>query len=289
MRYAVALVCAVLAVGLPAGPVRAGEPSVVAPRWSRGDSWTVKTDYARLTLGRRHQPAPPTDEVMDEAVFWVFRVTKVAERDGVRLVRMQVRDRDGGKTEVASLTFAQPFGTDGPRGRLSMISARFLRGDRDGTPLTTELDMGAPGGEPSPAITEGTVIPFDAPVLPLGGTSSVDATIASTAAFPRCVAFELFPRTVETGEGGLRYALDVEQREFADADPDAFIGRGTKAALTGAGWPATGYVGVELSRPFDRKLVRQLWHPTLPWPVATAGGWYRSTLVSSTPAKEPGR
>jgi len=250
------------AADTPIGP--AGPPSIarpIDPAWDDGASWTVKVFYRSLSLGKEDRLAQKQRQELDTPVYWVYKVTKRHVQDTHELIRVQVKDKDKRRSEIASLTYARQQTTAGGPRNLSLLRGKFMRSVH-GEGERQELKVSAPGEPPVPALTTLSTIPYDFPVLPTGATTGTVFTI-----------------TEDTGPGGMKYAMDIVQTEFRSPDPDVFMWRGAKQELVENGYPTNGLVGIQLTRDFDGKLVRQLWHPDVPWPLLSYSPWYRTVLV----------
>ena len=260
----------------PKGPPP--ELRAMSPQWEKGDSWTVKVFYRSLALGKKRREKQEERREMDSTLFWTYKVTKTRQYSKAELIRVQVKDRNKERSEIASLTFARQQLEPNEAERTSLLRGRFLRKFR-GKREKTQVIVSDPGQEPSPSLTESTSIPYDMPVFPIGVRSPRDKSLASKEGKTLALASTLYQITEDTGPEGFKYAMDIEQSEYLNPDLDAFMWKGAKKLLKEQDYPTKDLIAVKLYRPFDGVEVRQLWHPNAPWPLLSIGPWYRTVLV----------
>lgn len=229
------------AAAVPAAPVE-------APRWTTGDTWTIKAEYAPLVLGRGKRPAGSLPKGADPRLvtYWTFRVVSVEEEEGGRRSAIvQVKDKEGHKQSLASLLFAA-----GPGEPLSLLGAKSIEVGPAG-PEIQRFTFNQAGSDPRPVLAEASVIPHDFPAFPFDPAAEA-------------------PRAYEDtrGEGELRFAMDLVQTEHHDVAAGSITGRpGLVALLEKADLPTEGLTQVEVGRDFDGRFMRQLWAPGQPWPI----------------------
>lgn len=80
-----------------------GPPEGFSPRWSEGDTWTQKVFYRKLMLGRKQREDKEDRAEQEDAIYWVYRVTKIQNLGEAKLSRVLVKDKDKARSEVASL------------------------------------------------------------------------------------------------------------------------------------------------------------------------------------------
>ena len=259
----------------PKGPP--ADLRAMSPQWEKGSTWTTKTFYRALALGKENRKRQGRRLDLDTPFYWTYKVTKTREYNKAELIRLQVKDKNKKRTDVASLTYGRQQIGNSPTRFTSLLRGRFLRRIR-GESEKSEVVVSEPGRMPNPVLTQYTAIPFDTPVFPIG-----IADPKSMSHLKRkekgLIKFTVFTITEDTGKEGFKYAMDIEQSEYLDPDIDKFMWKGAKKELKESGYPTTGLIGVKLYRPFDNIQVRQIWHPKAPWPLLSYGPWYRSVMV----------
>lgn len=267
---------AALATGCGAAPPPGGSPLLAAPRWAKGDSWTLKALYRPPRLGKRdpEQPAPTpaggssrlrTLLQRDDRLvtYWTFKVTEVEPLEGgVQGLVVQAKDKDGEKDAAASLLFArQPARGDRPAA-FGLTRAKFLARP-SGTPTLVRRSFREPPDMPLPVIPEDSIVPHAFPSLPALGASG---------------AAVVFEDTRMVGE--LAYAFDPEQTVTTGVEAGSLEGGGAiQERLAKAGLPTRGLTLVEVFRPLDGARFRQLWAPGYPWAVYGEGPFLSFHLV----------
>ena len=259
----------------PSGPP--ANLRAMSPQWEKGSTWTVKTFYRALSLGKENRKKQSKRLDMNTAFYWTYKVTKTRDYNKAELVRVQVKDKNRKRTDVASLTYGRQQVGSSPIRYTSLLRGRFLRSIR-GESEKSELVVSEPGRMPNPVLTQYTSIPFDTPVFPIG-IADPKSLSHLTKREPDLVKFTVFTITEDTGKDGFKYAMDIEQSEYLDPDIDKFMWKGAKKELEENGYPTTRLIGVKLYRPFDNVQVRQIWHPKAPWPLLSYGPWHRSVMV----------
>ena len=259
----------------PQGPP--ADMRAMSPQWEQGDTWTIKTFYRSLHLGKKNRKNQRGRSELAREAFWTYKVTKTRDYNKAELVRVQVKDNNKKRSEIASLTYGRQHIGDSKTSFTSLLRGRFLRKFR-GESEKSETIISEPGHMPNPALTQHTSIPFDTPVFPIGlkDPESVKQSGSREKGLSR---YTLFTITEDTGKGGFKYAMDIEQREYLDPDIDKFMWKGAKKELEENGYPTSGLIGIKLFRPFDNVQVRQIWHPKAPWPLLSYGPWHRSVMV----------
>ena len=241
----------------------AATPDLAAPRWSRGDTWTLKVRYRTLVLGKearakaREEAAAPAPRPGSLAArlkreerlttYWTFKVTGAEAAPAGRMALVQAKDKDGAKDALSSLLFRSEAPREDAPAFFGLSEGKFLDAVAGEARVLRKV-FWAPPDSARPVLPEASVIPHAFPVLP--------AYAGRT---------EVFPDTRVLGD--MRFAFDTEQRVTPGVKAGDIGGEALVAELTRAGYPVEGLVLVELQRPFDQVRARQLWAPGLPWAV----------------------
>lgn len=258
----------------PASPSPAGPPSspIVAgsglPDWPEGMSWTVKSSYRKLPVGRAGKDVKPESITIpgwSEPTYWSYHVKKVKHGTGGSQYLVQVKNKDGGKAAMASLYLAR-YAVPGGVEVLALTKGKFYTLIQ-GQLKPAAKDYVPPGSPPFPVVGDDSLIPYDFPVLPfLPRAPSGQKTGELTRTFG-----------VTEDMDGLKFARDVTQIEHQNRSVEQFVNKELADYLKSKGWDAGELAMIELKRKFDGMTVKQVWSAELPWPLysesATARSW----------------
>lgn len=257
----------------------------ITPKWVEGTTWTEIVSYRKLTLGKGGRKADEDSRSESSSLMWEYKVTRTKEKpDTTTMFRVQARNVEKLSREIAAFTFAsQPAPGDTPH-RLSLLRGRFFKYFR-GIGEKDLVSVSSLRQHPKPVLTANSSIIYDFPVFPVNVRDK--ATLDKDDRGEReLIRKKVYMVTADTGDGTNRYAMDIVQKEYRNPSPDTFLWKGATKELKDMGFPVTNLVGVQLHRPFDNQVVRQLWHRDFPWPLQSIGPWYRTRLLSHGMAAE---
>lgn len=250
-------------VSARAAPAEAAGPvQLVAPTWTRGDTWTLKVRYRPLVLGkearrkaaaaaarpaRRGSLAARLRREQRLTTYWTFKVAGVEQVPGGRMALVQAKDKDGAKDALSSLLFRSETPREDAPTFFGLSEGKFL-GSVGGEAQVLRKVFWTPPDSARPVFPEASVIPHGFPVLP--------AVAGRT---------DVFPDTRVVGD--MPFAFDTEQTVTPGVRAVDLGGEDLAEDLTRAGYPVEDLLLVEMVRPFDQVRARQLWAPGLPWAV----------------------
>lgn len=270
------------------------EVLLAGPRWSKGDSWTVKTEYAELVLGKKHRQEMhqkrteegPKDRLrrrlqkkaLKLTTYWTYKVVRSETlEDGREVYIVQSKDERKEKDSLGSMLFSR-FRTPAFHPEVDafgMLEAKFWT-TQMGEPVQHRQAFNMVGDRPRPVLPELGVIPHSFPSFPLVGPADEGTT---------------FEDTRETG--GMAFAFDSVQEITPEVDAKNLPGGDEIAEkLEAAKLPTRGLFLVEVHRSIDGASFRQLWATGYPWPLYQEDPWSSSVLVyhftkAPTPKESP--
>ncbi len=248
-----------------------GAVDLAAPRWTQGDTWTLKVTYSPLALGkearaeeekrRREQKGKLGQRDQALTAYWIYKVTSVEEKsDGRQLSIVQVKDKDGERGGLGSFLFGRRSEDGGER--FGLLEAKLLV-FQGGEPTMERVRFGDLSGVPKPVLPVSGAIPHEFPSLPFAAPAGHEVTWFET-----------------RGEGDLRFAFDVVQTGRSGVKASEIAGRPELAAtLNEAGLPTEGLTVLEARRAFDGGYFRQIWAPGYPWAIYGETAAWRYHLV----------
>jgi hypothetical protein len=249
------------------------------PKWVEGTTWTEIVSYRKLSLGKVDREKDEDSRQDSSSLMWEYKVTrKLARPDTTTMFKVQARNVEKSSREIAALTFAsQPGPLDSPH-RLSILRGTFFKYFR-GIGDKNLVSVSSLRQQPTPVLTADSSIIYDFPVFPVNVLDK-ETLDKDDRGERELIRKKIYMVTADTGDGTNRYAMDIVQKDYRNPSPDTFLWKGAEKELKDMGFPTTNLVGVQLHRPFDNQVVRQLWHPDFPWPLQSIGPWYKTRLLS---------